>query len=459
MKYARQMILILLLSLLVLSLSNILKIKQNNYPSTYDEYYHIQEISKLRFFSDLSLLKDQVVYPLDFLLSFSEDPALYMKLLPFLFGILNIFLIHLILRKLVSNEKQMLFSCLFIVFSPVYIFIHTTYNDIFAPFTFILFGTLLLLYDNYFLSLLFFLSGFAFNPRFFIIIFLILIVFYEKTKTKNIILPIIGLVATTYLFISINKASLLGEITFHSLLTTYISDFGATAGFGIFSLILGFIGILMSWKDKKSNAIFYFSLIALLFALLYDTRMMIFLELFFAYYSGKAFINILETEWESQTLKNYFILLIFCGIIFSFGSFVTRFPKEGPQRSEIISLEWLRNSDIENRKVLSHYEYGFMISALSKKEAYADKNYYLSSIDKTKIKKSEELFQLRNLKNITSSLDKENIGYFWINTKMKEGQVWEKDEQGILFVLKHSSYFQKIYDYEGTEIWKYLKKA
>ena len=51
------------------------------------------------------------------------------------------------------------------------------------------------------------------------------------------------------------------------------------------------------------------------------------------------------------------------------------------------------------------------------------------------------------------------INYVWINKKMKDGQVWEKEDEGSLLIIKNSLNFKKIYDYGEVEIWKYAANS
>ena len=37
---------------------------------------------------------------------------------------------------------------------------------------------------------------------------------------------------------------------------------------------------------------------------------------------------------------------------------------------------------------------------------------------------------------------------------MKEGKVWAKPDQGLLFLLRNNQAFAKVYDSNGMEIWQ-----
>jgi hypothetical protein len=334
--------------------------------------------------------------------------------------------------------------------------VHGTYNDLFFPLFVILLGCLFVLKDKYLPSIISFLAAFVFNPKLFVVIIILLIIFYEKFKSKNLVLPLIGMIVTSYFYIFINLASFPKNQTLHSLLTTYISDLGAIFGMGIFALFISLIGLVLSWKNKKENTIIYFALISLFISSLFDSSFILFIDLILAYYSGLAIMIIWNRKWDSITLKNYVLLLILCGVIFSSGSYLNRFSKIHPDYSEILSLEWLNKVDPDG-KILSYYEYGFLIKGISGADTYTDKKYFLYSKDKKKINSTNEIFKSRDLKKITTFLDRNNIAYIWINEKMKKGQVWKKEDEGILLILQNSINFKKVYDYLGVEIWQYKK--
>ena len=267
--------------------------------------------------------------------------------------------------------------------------------------------------------------------------------------------PVIGIIGASYIFITINSTAFPQTLSMYFLLTNYISDFGALIGFGFFTLFLACLGLISSWNEKNKNTIIYYTLLALFICSLYDNSIILFIDLILGYYAGFAFTKIWKSKWQSNILKNYVILLIICGLIFSVGSYLNEMSKVGPTKSEILSLTWLKNKIGLDMKVLSHYEYGYLIETFSKAPSYIDKTYYSHSKDKLKIELSNNIFASRNLKEILVFFNKEKIEYIWISKEMKEGQVWKKENEGILLVLENSLNFEKEYDYLCIEIWKY----
>ena len=124
-----------------------------------------------------------------------------------------------------------------------------------------------------------------------------------------------------------------------------------------------------------------------------------------------------------------------------------------PFQAEITSLRWLRTQ--EEGLVLSGHEYGYMIEAVSFQPAYLDKDYYLQSKDKLKINLTQEIFMSRDYDRISEFLSKNNITYIWINSEMKHGSPWKKDDDGMLLIIRNSRPFTLVYSYLGVDIWKF----
>lgn len=450
-KEIQQLLILLLIAAIMLSFFHVLRINENPTLPTYDLYYHLNKIQSENI--EFNLLKE-TAYPIDFILSNYSNKIFLMRLLPFIIGLLNVYLIYVIFREIIKDKKQQYITILIIILSPIFIYTHSVYNSLFLPLFFILLGILFVLKDRYFFSMISLFCALILNLNLFVIILFLLFVIYEKLKSKNLFFPVLGLIAASYVFITINNPAFLETLSVYFLLTTYISDFGALIGFGFFTLFLAAIGLILSWNEKNKNSILYYTLIALFICSLYDVHIILFIDLILSYYAGFALIKIWKSKWQSKILKNYVILLIICGLIFSAGSYLNRLANSKPNDAEILSLEWLNNQK-STRNILSYYDYGFLIESISGKSPYTDKNYFYNSKDKKRILLTQEIFQSRNLEEITNFFNKNKIQYIWINSEMKNGLVWDKNDEGILLILKNSQNFIKKYDYLDIEIWEY----
>ena len=441
--------LVLILSALLLTFFHIGNLFKQPYMQGYDSYYHLSTIKNLK---EGNIATDIItIYPLDMILSNLDYTDFYIRFLPFILSFLNLILIISILKKICNDNQQIFLTLLFFIASPFFIYTYGTYNETALPVFFLLISANFLLRNKYLISTIPLALSFLSNQNFFIAIILLLVILYDRLKGKSVLIPLITITGITYIYTFVNNPVIENFSPF-SILSLYISDFGLYAGLGIFNIILAFMGILISWERKKDYSIIYFSLISLFISVLYNKNMLVFIHIMLAYFSGYAFTKIYNSKWQSSILKNYLLLLIVCGVIFSTVSYMNKFSSEGPNNDEIISLKWL--SDKEGN-VLSHHKYGFLIDYYSGKKTYTDQRYYYNSKDKLKIRNAEKIFATRNLDEVSSFLINENIKYIWINEEMKSGLVWRKTDEGILLLLKNSDSFTLAYKRNEVEIWQF----
>jgi hypothetical protein len=65
------------------------------------------------------------------------------------------------------------------------------------------------------------------------------------------------------------------------------------------------------------------------------------------------------------------------------------------------------------------------------------------------------LFYSRILVDTQKIFKKYDIKYIYIDDSMKNGKVWSREDQGLLFLLKNSEIFKNIYNSQNIEVWEY----
>ena len=239
-----------------------------------------------------------------------------------------------------------------------------------------------------------------------------------------------------------------------SILMSTISDFGALIGFGIFNFILSMIGLILFWEKSKKRLPLYISISAAFFLSLIFPVILLVLNLLFCFFAAVAINEIYRKKWEILILKNITLIIILCGIIFSCFSFENRLINSDPLKSEIDALNFLKNK--EEGVVLSHEKNGFMISYFSKKPSFVYGDVAFEYDGEEKIRISRDIFYSRNLEKTIKLFKENNIKYVYVDKDMKDGLVFEKRNEGLLFILdKSGGVFEKIYDEDDVEIWAY----
>jgi hypothetical protein len=422
---------------------------------TYDEYKYIGTAEKL-ISANLSLvnLRDNLQDPIPIFLAFSKNNKLYINLIPYFFIIINFLLIYALGEKTQINEKHKLFSLISILLSPLFIYIHITFNMALICVSLIFAGAILFNNNKPFFGLFFFLFSIWINPWTFFVIFVFLLFVFQKLKETKKNFDIIAYFSIVVLFLFLKGFRLSTSVDLMQIGKTYITDLGAIYGLGIFGIITATIGMILYLRNKDNEKTPILFIVLLAFFSMYDKFFLVFFDILAAYFSGYAAFKIIYGNWESSILKNYVTLLIFCGLIFSAGSYLNKSYKAGANYGERISVEWLKNHAANDKVILSYYEFGYLLSS-NNTNVFTDKDYYFNSKEKSRITQSEEIFMSRDLKKTLAFLEKNKINYIWINQAMKKNLVWSKDNEGMQFIMQNSVRFNKVYDYLGVEIWEY----
>lgn len=386
------------------------------------------------------------------------------KIMPFIAGILCIILFYLILKKLNTGFKERFYILLIFIISPIFIYLFVVSNSDAIAVLLNLLAFYFFIQDK---KMAFILSGLIFATipffgLFHALIALLMTLSYlslnkEKARDFSIIATImlvISFVIYLPLLISfgIPRSISLGQ----NLLQNFISDFGSLTGLSIFGILLALAGLAIIWKKDYHYSFFY--LIAIMsFALsFYIDIFRFYINFAIAVSSGLCFVYISKMKWQFKLIRNLTVLILVCGLLFSSVSFVARLSAYQPSKEMVKSLKWLDSYDSSAGIVLSHYRNGFLIEYFGKK-AVLDRNFYFTPNLLLTYNETETIFYSRNLERTTKLLNKYDVSYIWITPEMKNGEVWEKGNEGLLFLFRNKEFFDKIYDEGSVEIWRYKR--
>ena len=105
----------------------------------------------------------------------------------------------------------------------------------------------------------------------------------------------------------------------------------------------------------------------------------------------------------------------------------------------------------------SHYDYGIYINAISKRKNFIDINYDYAPQSNLRLYYLEKIFYSKDLTNILEIFKEFKVDYILITPEMKNGLVWNRGNEGLLYVLKNNpKYFNLIYNEKGYEIWRVI---
>ena len=396
------------------------------------------------------------------------------KLIPFLLGLLSVLIFYLILKEFKMSIEERLFVLLILIVSPAFIYLSVISNTHSVPVFLTLLGIYLLFKKNIFLtiiSLLAFAAAIPFGMFNALLVITIILAYLVEEKQKEKIpskskkpsFSFKSKKAAIFLFILFIISVLCFPLYFQqktnvlpaeNMLQSSISDFGALIGISVFNIILAIIGFILMWRKKKEHSFIFLLLLIIIISSFYAKNIIVYLAFVFSVFAGYAFVKIRDMDWEIKIIKNLTILLITCGLIFSTVSYLNRISNMQPDKEVIKSLDWLKHYSNPDEVVFSHYSKGFWINAIAERPVVIDKMFEYYPYARERFNDSEEIFYSRNLKNTRTLLDKYSISYIWIDSEMKQGLVWEKEQQGILFLFRNNETFKNIYNNQGIEIWE-----
>lgn len=386
--------------------------------------------------------------------------TLAFALIPFVLGLFSVILFNKIIKQLFSPALAFI-STMILIFSPPFIYAFSTLNYYSLPIALILAGFLFFLKNDknsYKLTLIFFLF-IAVSDMINSIIFALLLLSYSlinKPRQKEIFsLTIKGFSFSLlfhlllFLLIGSSKRMYLDSSPF---ILNLISDLGGLMGFGIFALLLAIIGFYQKWKTKK-QPLLYLIILILFISTFFYTQINLYLNFIFAFASAVGLSHLIKIRWNVKLIKQLTILLLICGLFFSFLSYSGRICSLQPDKEIVESLEWLKSQP--KGIVLTYPPFGFWIESIAEKPVVVDMLLSKKPQNSAAFIETNATLYSRNLEKTEAFLIKNNVSYIWINQDMKQGLVWTKEDQGILFLLQNSKKFEKIYSNKESEIWKF----
>lgn len=430
-----------------------------------ESYYHLRIMETIEekgiIMKDVMVFGERpYVFNLSHYLFFKLYPKIMIRLAPFIFGILTALIFYKILDNFKIKDKQKLLIFLLFVSSPVFIYIFSTFNSYFIALFLTVAAFYLTMRNKFGYSLLLILLIPFFNMTFVPIIIGLLLFYYLKSKEyKKCLISCIPLfIISSILYVSVFRYNL-PEVAFFantSFSKNLVSDFGSFYGFSAFFLILTAIGVFVLWEKKKEYINLYILGSTFFVLSIYFSFLNIFLNFIFSFFAAAGLISIMQRKWEYKLIKNATILLILCGLLFSTTSFINRLYDIEPTTAQINGMGYLSLFP-KQETVFSHYKNGYLLEYISGLPVILDENFVITDNVNERYNDTQTIFYSRDLEHTKALLDKYNVGYIWIDESMKSGLVWNKKDQGLLFLFRNEETFKNTYSFEGAEIWKYVK--
>lgn len=243
-----------------------------------------------------------------------------------------------------------------------------------------------------------------------------------------------------------------------SHVTGFISDLGGIGGFSAFTLLLALLGIIGLWSYKKEHYLLYAASIFIVVYSFFDSAAMVYSNFILAFLAGVAFSGLARMKWHLIQVRNFSMIVLFCGLLFSTISHAVALSSLQPDNDTQDALLWIAHRSEAGDKVFSHYSKGFWIEFWAERPVLMDGLLKQTSNAEILYEDSNAIFNSNDLTLTRELLSKYRIKYLFMTRDMAEGLVWNKQGQGLDFLLTNSETFKKRYDNPCCEIYEYILK-
>ncbi len=461
-------VILLLLAIIVLTITPFIRYTNKDPLIIGEQPYYYLRIAK-----DIEIKTDALSYsgreyifdPYDYFLAFIYKLIGTVFFLPFILGISSTIIFYYLIKKLKLNSITNFLIMLTLILSPIFIHTFTSLNKPSLVIFLMLLGFLLFTEKKknpIILSVIIFSIIPVFNILAAIISILILLSYSlykkEKIKTFYTTIALTSLVSVIYYLKIYLKYGFPQKIAFISTnyLQTLISDLGSFAGLSFFNIILIVIGIISTRRYKKNLWPIYIAIFITLISIPYYPLSTIYLKIIVTAFTGIGFYKIVSMRWKLRFIRDLSIFVIILGLLFSVTSYTNRQVNSLPDKNIKESLEYIDVYSDTEEVVLSHYSRGFWIEHFANRATVMDSLFRYAPDPNQRYNDLNKIFYAKNLNDAKELLDKYNIDYIYIDNEMKQGLVWKKEKQGLLFLFRNNETFKSIYSKNGIEIWQYL---
>ncbi len=373
-----------------------------------------------------------------------------------LFSVAGTFILTLLFYRLVKLHTTVpvfvISAALFFVLAPVTLFLSMSVSPYLLALLLLFLG-LNMLESRYALSSLLPFFGLLFFDWLTFLSTLAIVgcyLLYTHRKLLSVV-PFIAL----FLFLNLVVSyPLVMEHTHSSSISVdFFSIFGSIHGLGIFTVLLSILGIAASWPAKEKLLFVYFCIgILLVLFFIAGEAALYFLYPIIVLFAALAYTTLWQRSWALPLIRTLTLATLAYGVLFSGLAYVNQQVHSGPTKNVLASAAWLSSHPFySDAIVLSHPQKGFWLEPDGIERAFIDYNEYYYA---ERLEVMHKIFASRDFKTTGTLLEENGISLIWIDDEMRNGQVWNEKDEGLLFLLSDER-FLRVYESDDVEIWRF----
>lgn len=383
-------------------------------------------------------------------------PLLVGKLVPVVLGLVSVVLfMHILSQEFVNRYERVSSSLLFII-SPVFIILFTTLSP--SSLLVTLFLASVATYRRFpVVSGLFLLSLIFINAKSFVIASLLLVAFgcsHKRWRPAAISggVGLVVMILADALFGFMAAEQLVLRTSMHDLFVSL----GAQFGYSFFILFLALVGVIGSWSNKREFLLSSFFVVVVFIFSFSDVIARALLLPIFALLAGKGLLFLLQKKWELLSVRNATLFFIGLSLLFTLVMTVSDQVKSEPSLEKMEALLFLRSVP-DNDLVLSSSENGVFLERVAKHPALLDSVRRSEQARWNDELSAQRVFYAQRLSIASSVLVEQDIGYVFIDEKMRNGGIWTYEEQGLLFLVENSNHFVKLFENREVSVYRFIR--
>lgn len=340
----------------------------------------------------------------------------YAVILSVLLGILSLHLFLLVARRHLSAQQQLLATILFVI-NPLFLNLFTGLSPATVAVPLLLLALLLPRWAALFLPL-----AALFSPGLALLLLALLLVIRFR-KPLLLLAPALLLLLVAIGFRQPHIPAELGG-----------------SGFSFLFATLALFESAATWAEGKQRRVA--ALFLLLFLLSFisgDARLAVGLTA--PLLIARFVTRLLRRRWAVVQARDVTLLLLGCLLLFAalstLAAIVLRDPGD-PLAGALAVID-------EPGRILAPPGFAAAVSSLSGHEAVGCPERCVEL---------DRIYRERSLVPATDLLAEEGIVFIVVTEEMRRGLVWQRDEEGLLFLLAHSDRFSLVAEEDGVELWR-----
>lgn len=231
--------------------------------------------------------------------------------------------------------------------------------------------------------------------------------------------------------------------------TTLVAEFGAPVGVSFLYVAFALFEGVARWNERRGRAAFLLFLILCCLTPFAEAAR-IAVSLLSVTLAARFLTRLTRRRWHLQHARGVTFLLAACLLLFLLLTHILLIASEQPTRDLVRTLAALPP---DNSAVLAPPALGPIIEALTTHTALPGSCVGADAPGCTDILR---LYGTMRLPEAEQLLQGHGIEYLLITQEMRNGGVWNRDDEGLLFLLNHSGRFVKIASDPEEELWLYI---